>query len=234
MTKIAEVLFFAGGEADDVKDEDRFIHWLTSGHRTMDICVFTITSNRLVSVLWLREQLTNLMLTQVTSLSDHSAFIYSRNCIVSHNLILLELQMLSSHSIERGWRWFALYRPTSYNKTFSWLFLWLGWELQIRIITDNDCMTQLGSDIQDLAASGIPVKCDTSSAHMHHKWVFCVYVSVSVLVHVWFELKFLENSDFAWLMAKFLLTAGIVLFLFLCKYFLSLYIGINPLVLTKF
>ena len=43
--------------------------------------------------------------------------------------------------------------------------------LGVRIISDNDKMLDLGSDIQDLANEGMEVKIDTTPFHMHHKFM---------------------------------------------------------------
>jgi hypothetical protein len=40
----------------------------------------------------------------------------------------------------------------------------------IRLITDNDTVKNIGSDIDYLYKAGIPVKTDVSSNHMHHKF----------------------------------------------------------------
>ncbi|KNC55567.1 phospholipase D6 [Thecamonas trahens ATCC 50062] len=40
----------------------------------------------------------------------------------------------------------------------------------VRIITDNETLTNEGSDISQLAAASIPVRIDTTPAHMHHKF----------------------------------------------------------------
>lgn len=43
--------------------------------------------------------------------------------------------------------------------------------VDVRIITDDECCKQLGSDIYKLAAEGIPVKTDdNATAHMHNKF----------------------------------------------------------------
>jgi mitochondrial cardiolipin hydrolase len=42
--------------------------------------------------------------------------------------------------------------------------------IRIRIITDDDKAHDLGSDIDRLAAAGIPVRIDHSPFHMHHKF----------------------------------------------------------------
>jgi mitochondrial cardiolipin hydrolase len=41
----------------------------------------------------------------------------------------------------------------------------------IKLITDNDKSLDAGSDIEQLAKSGIDVKMDTTSNHMHHKFM---------------------------------------------------------------
>lgn len=43
--------------------------------------------------------------------------------------------------------------------------------VQIQIITDNDKMEDEGSDIEQLADEGIPVKIDNTPNHMHHKFM---------------------------------------------------------------
>jgi mitochondrial cardiolipin hydrolase len=43
--------------------------------------------------------------------------------------------------------------------------------LGIRIISDNDKMLDLGSDIQDLANEGMEVRVDKTPFHMHHKFM---------------------------------------------------------------
>ena len=44
--------------------------------------------------------------------------------------------------------------------------------LDVRIITDDECVKQKGSDVFKLAAIGVPVKTDSSAQyHMHHKFV---------------------------------------------------------------
>lgn len=41
----------------------------------------------------------------------------------------------------------------------------------VKIITDNDKLSDRGSDIRELARAGIPVKTDVSTNHMHHKFM---------------------------------------------------------------
>jgi phosphatidylserine/phosphatidylglycerophosphate/cardiolipin synthase-like enzyme len=42
--------------------------------------------------------------------------------------------------------------------------------IKVRIISDNEKMNDEGSDIFTLSKEGIPVKVDTSTGHMHHKF----------------------------------------------------------------
>ncbi|MBX2966621.1 MAG: DUF1669 domain-containing protein [Cyclobacteriaceae bacterium] len=43
--------------------------------------------------------------------------------------------------------------------------------VNVQIITDNDKMEDEGSDIEQLAGEGIPVKIDSTPNHMHHKFM---------------------------------------------------------------
>ena len=43
-------------------------------------------------------------------------------------------------------------------------------KVDVRIITDDEKSGDLGSDIEDLAAAGIPVRIDRTQYHMHHKF----------------------------------------------------------------
>ncbi len=43
--------------------------------------------------------------------------------------------------------------------------------IAIKIITDNDKSLDVGSDVEQLARAGIDVKMDTTSSHMHHKFM---------------------------------------------------------------
>ena len=44
--------------------------------------------------------------------------------------------------------------------------------IDVRIITDDECVKQRGSDVYKLAAIGVPVKTDSNAQyHMHHKFV---------------------------------------------------------------
>ena len=44
--------------------------------------------------------------------------------------------------------------------------------IDVRIITDDECVKQKGSDVYKLASIGVPVKTDSNAQyHMHHKFV---------------------------------------------------------------
>lgn len=43
--------------------------------------------------------------------------------------------------------------------------------IAIRIISDNDKLNDVGSDIKALSKRGIPVRIDTTPYHMHHKFM---------------------------------------------------------------
>jgi len=45
-----------------------------------------------------------------------------------------------------------------------------GRGVRLRIITDNEKVVDRGSDVEDLARAGIPVRTDISEHHMHHKF----------------------------------------------------------------
>ena len=40
----------------------------------------------------------------------------------------------------------------------------------MRVVTDNDKAADLGSDVAELAAAGVPVRVDRTPFHMHHKF----------------------------------------------------------------
>ncbi len=42
--------------------------------------------------------------------------------------------------------------------------------VKVRVLTDNEKLMDLGSDIERLVKAGIPVKVDRTEAHMHHKF----------------------------------------------------------------
>jgi len=57
------------------------------------------------------------------------------------------------------------------NKIFAAILELWECGIDIRVITDDECCKQLGSDIFKLAADGIPIKTDDSERyHMHHKF----------------------------------------------------------------
>jgi len=43
--------------------------------------------------------------------------------------------------------------------------------VKVRLISDDECVKNKGSDVQDLADKGIPTRTDKSSSHMHNKYV---------------------------------------------------------------
>jgi cardiolipin hydrolase len=52
--------------------------------------------------------------------------------------------------------------------------------IEVKIITDDECMNNLGSDIKELANAGIPVRTDNAKEfHMHNKFVI---IDDSVLI----------------------------------------------------
>lgn len=58
--------------------------------------------------------------------------------------------------------------------------------VKVRIITDDECMKQKGSDVLDLAHSGIPVRTDNDErSHMHNKFAVV-------------DDKYLINGSFNW------------------------------------
>jgi mitochondrial cardiolipin hydrolase len=57
--------------------------------------------------------------------------------------------------------------------------------VQVRIVTDNEKMYDAGSDIERLAAAGVPVRVDKSPYHMHHKFAV-------------FDRTFLVNGSYNW------------------------------------
>eukprot|EP00004_Rigifila_ramosa_P013968 TRINITY_DN3137_c0_g1_i2.p1 TRINITY_DN3137_c0_g1~~TRINITY_DN3137_c0_g1_i2.p1 ORF type:complete len:273 (-),score=41.16 TRINITY_DN3137_c0_g1_i2:31-849(-) len=52
-------------------------------------------------------------------------------------------------------------------------------KIAVRVITDNDTSTGLGSDISRLRQAGISVRTDSTPAHMHHK--FCIVDGVLLI-----------------------------------------------------
>lgn len=51
--------------------------------------------------------------------------------------------------------------------------------IRIRIVSDNEKSLDLGSDVAQLAAGGVPVRIDTSPYHMHHK--FAIFDGATLL-----------------------------------------------------
>ena len=57
--------------------------------------------------------------------------------------------------------------------------------LGVRIISDNDKMLDLGSDIKDLADAGIEAKIDKTEYHMHHKFMIVDHKTVLTGSYNW-------------------------------------------------
>ncbi|MCH9652239.1 MAG: endonuclease [Planctomycetes bacterium] len=58
-------------------------------------------------------------------------------------------------------------------------------QVQVRIISDNDKSYDLGSDIEHLSQTGISVRIDQTSYHMHHKFAL-------------FDSKFILTGSYNW------------------------------------
>jgi mitochondrial cardiolipin hydrolase len=58
-------------------------------------------------------------------------------------------------------------------------------QVQVRIISDNDKSFDLGSDIERLSQSGIPVRIDKTKYHMHHKFAL-------------FDSKYIMTGSYNW------------------------------------
>jgi mitochondrial cardiolipin hydrolase len=52
--------------------------------------------------------------------------------------------------------------------------------VKVRIVTDNEKLLDLGSDIQDFVKKGLAVKVDNSTAHLHHKFAI---IDESILIN---------------------------------------------------
>jgi len=116
---ISDVLFFTNEEEDEnINNHAKFMEYLEKATQSMDICVFTITDNK--------------------------------------------IRKLISRKQQEG--------------------------VEIRIITDDDKVSDAGSDIVDFKTLGIPVKVDKTEAHMHHKFAII-------------DKKLLLNGSFNWTVA---------------------------------
>lgn len=58
-------------------------------------------------------------------------------------------------------------------------------KVKLRVISDNDKSGDMGSDVDELAELGVPVKLDDSPHHMHHKFAL-------------FDQRILVNGSFNW------------------------------------
>jgi phosphatidylserine/phosphatidylglycerophosphate/cardiolipin synthase-like enzyme len=68
-------------------------------------------------------------------------------------------------------------------------------KLRIRLITDNLKSEDLGSDIERIAAAGVPVKLDRSPFHMHHKFAIFDGVFVMTGSYNWTRNAAKENQE---------------------------------------
>lgn len=57
--------------------------------------------------------------------------------------------------------------------------------VKIRLLTDNDKLWDLGSDVEMLSKAGIPIKIDNTPNHMHHKFAL-------------FDSKYLLTGSYNW------------------------------------
>jgi cardiolipin hydrolase len=57
--------------------------------------------------------------------------------------------------------------------------------VKVRILTDNEKLMDIGSDIERLVKAGIPVKVDRTEHHMHHKYAVVDGVSVVTGSYNW-------------------------------------------------
>jgi cardiolipin hydrolase len=57
--------------------------------------------------------------------------------------------------------------------------------IEIRIISDNEKMNDIGSDIMTLAEAGINIKIDHSPNHMHHKYMIVDEIRVLTGSYNW-------------------------------------------------
>jgi phosphatidylserine/phosphatidylglycerophosphate/cardiolipin synthase-like enzyme len=66
---------------------------------------------------------------------------------------------------------------------------------RVRIITDDNKATDLGSDCDRLADAGIPVRVDRTSAHMHHKFALADSATLLTGSYNWTRSAARENED---------------------------------------
>jgi len=123
---INESLFFPDADPATLHNFERFLAYLRSATKSLDICVFTITDDR--------------------------------------------ISMIIEDAFRSG--------------------------AKVRIITDDECMQQVGSDVKRLASIGIDTKSDNNKkAHMHHKFVI---VDGTLLINGsfnWTRQASLENCE---------------------------------------
>jgi phosphatidylserine/phosphatidylglycerophosphate/cardiolipin synthase-like enzyme len=67
--------------------------------------------------------------------------------------------------------------------------------VKVRLITDNDKMQDLGSDVQRLHRAGIPIKTDATANHMHHKFAISDRVELLTGSYNWTRSAHLHNHE---------------------------------------
>jgi phosphatidylserine/phosphatidylglycerophosphate/cardiolipin synthase-like enzyme len=70
-----------------------------------------------------------------------------------------------------------------------------GRGVQVRILTDNEKLYDEGSDVRQLAATGIPVRVDNTPNHMHHKFVVADSKKVITGSYNWTRSAALYNHE---------------------------------------
>ena len=67
--------------------------------------------------------------------------------------------------------------------------------VRVRIVTDNEKVADLGSDIERFAKAGIAVKVDRTEAHMHHKFAVIDGKAVLTGSYNWTRSAALYNEE---------------------------------------
>lgn len=67
--------------------------------------------------------------------------------------------------------------------------------VKVRIITDNEKMEDIGSDIENFSRNGIPVKIDNTKYHMHHKFAIFDRKQLATGSYNWTRSAFTMNNE---------------------------------------
>ncbi len=67
--------------------------------------------------------------------------------------------------------------------------------VKVRIITDNEKMEDIGSDIEYFSRNGIPVKIDNTKYHMHHKFAIFDGKQLATGSYNWTRSAFTMNNE---------------------------------------